>query len=59
MKKLLSNVLVTISVAMLIWIGMSYVEIICKNTTPNPKYDDNNIIVNVVEWANEYYGYED
>lgn len=59
MKKLLSNVLVTISVAMLIWIGMSYVEIVCKNTSPNPKYDDNNIIVNVVEWANDYYGYED
>ena len=59
MKKLVSNLLVVISVAMLIWIGTSYVEIICKNTSPNPEYSDNNVIVNVVEWANEYYGYED
>lgn len=59
MKKLLSGLLVTISVAMLIWIGMSYIEIICKNTSPNPEYNDNNIIVNAVEWANDYYDYED
>jgi len=59
MKKLLSGLLVTISVAMLIWIGISYIEIICKNMSPNPEYNDNNIIVNAVEWANDYYGYED
>lgn len=58
MKKLVSNLLVVVSAAMLIWIGTSYVEIICKNTSPNPKYSDNNVIINVVEWASEHYGYE-
>ena len=28
---------------------ISYIEIVWKNATPNPKYDDKNIIVNLVE----------
>ena len=58
MKKLLSNLLVFVSVVFLLWCGISYGEILLKHGGPNPEYSDKNIIVNMVEWANEYYGYE-
>lgn len=57
MKKLLGNVVTFISVVFILWCMVCYGEIVCKNTSPNPDYADNNIIVNFVEWANERYGY--
>lgn len=55
--KFIGNLLMIVSVVFLLWCGVSYGEIICKNTSPNPEYSENNIIVNAVEWANDYYGY--
>ena len=43
---------------MALWFGMSYFEIVAKNCSENPEYSDINIIVNVTEWAIDYYGYE-
>lgn len=58
MKKLLSNLLLIISVLFLLWFGISYGEIICKNTSPNPKYSKNNIIVNAFKIVDNNYDYE-
>lgn len=59
MMKFLSNAVVTLAVIMMIWFGMSYIEILCKHYGPNSEYSDKNIIVNIVEWASEYHNLND
>ena len=56
--KFVEKVLVTISVVFLLWCGISYGEILLKHNNSNPEYSEKNIIVNFVEWANEYYDYK-
>lgn len=56
MKRMM-NVLMMISVVLMIWSGISYIEILCKNDKPNPQYSSNNVIVNVIKWADNYFGY--
>lgn len=53
MKRLLSSLLYTTVILAFIWGMASYIEIICKNTSPNPKYSEYNIIVNLVTYADE------
>lgn len=56
--KFVGNLLTILTVIFMLWCGVSYGEILCKNTSPNPKYSKNNIIVNMIEWANNRYDYE-
>jgi hypothetical protein len=51
MKKFIENIVIGISIILLVWIGLSYGEILCENLKPNPQYSKYNAIVNIVEWA--------
>lgn len=44
MKKIISDVMVIISIVTLIWIGLSYIEVCAKNLNPNPQYSKYNAI---------------
>ena len=52
MKKLLEKTICMISIISMIWMMASFVEIISKNTEPNPTYSEANLIVKLVEEAN-------
>ena len=49
MKQLVENILVIGSIALILWVGASYMEIVCKNLTESPQYSKHNIIINVTE----------
>ena len=51
MKKFIENIVIGISIILLVWIGLSYGEILCKNLKPNPQYSEHNVIINIAEWA--------
>lgn len=53
MMKMLSNVLTVAMVVVMTWGVLSWGEICCKNLDENPQYSDYNLIINVVEWADE------
>lgn len=53
MMKMLSNVLTVAMVVAMAWGVLSWGEICCKNLDENPQYSDYNLIINVVEWAEE------
>jgi hypothetical protein len=55
MKKMLSNLMVTAVIGLMVWIGISYVDIIRQNGQPNPQYTDWNAIVMFTETAMEYH----
>lgn len=38
----------TISILLMVWFGASIMEIISKNTQPNPTYSEANLIVKLV-----------
>lgn len=38
-----------VTILMHIWIGLSYAEVLIKNTNSEPEYNKNNILVNVME----------
>lgn len=46
------NIFVIIGTILLIIFGVCYVEILMKNLTENPQYSDWNILVNLIEYAN-------
>lgn len=50
-RKFVSNIMVALSIILYMWLGVSYGEIVIKNTSPNPEYSKNNIIVNLVTAA--------
>ena len=52
MKKLLEKTICMISIISMLWMMVSYVEILCKHNGPNPTYSEANIIVKLVEEAN-------
>ena len=56
-KNFTMNVICTITVIFYLWLGVSYWEILLKNTTENPVYSSSNIIVNVAEKFNEIHNY--
>lgn len=45
----MKKIYLIVSAIVLIWMMASYVEIISKNTKPNPEYSNLNIIVRVFE----------
>ena len=51
MKKFLSNAITTISVIFVAWIVLSWIEVCCKNTTPDPQYSPLNLLVILLENA--------
>ena len=58
MKKIIKTICIAWTIIMIARFTMSYCEIMLKHESRNPKYSDKNIIVNLTEWANEFYGYE-
>ena len=58
MKKILKNICILYTVIMIAWFTMSYCEIMLKKESRNPEYSDKNIIVNLTEWAYDFFGYE-
>lgn len=48
-KKFISNLIVLISVIMLAWGVLSYLEVCAKNIHPNPHYSQYNMIEMLVE----------
>ena len=55
MKKLLAVVNI-VAVAFMVWVGASWVEVICKNTSENPTYAPTNFFVQLVEVGEAFYG---
>ena len=47
------NLWLLISIIIIIWFTGSFIEIITKNVNPNPTYSKANIIVFLINWANE------
>jgi hypothetical protein len=47
--KTLQTIAITVLIVATLWVGGSWVEIICKNTQPNPTYSEHNILVRVIE----------
>ena len=42
---------------LMLWLSLSYIEIVCKNVSPGAAYNDYNIIVKLVDYVNiKYYG---
>lgn len=53
--KFITNLWIIINVVLIIWCGVSYIEILCKHWNQNPDYSDMNIIITVTDWAAEYH----
>lgn len=51
MKKIDKIIMVVMAMIML-YFGVCYVEILIKNLTENPQYSDWNLLVNIIEYAN-------
>ena len=43
MRKLLWGIMLTVSVILLLWVGLSWFEVACKNLEPNPTYSAFNL----------------
>ena len=51
-KKIISNIITIISVILLIWIAISFMEVIVNNTSTTgitPEYSNWNLIVNILK----------
>lgn len=53
-SKLLDKMTTVIAIILVIWLGLSYMEIITKNTRINPVYNKGNAIIMMVEWAEDF-----
>lgn len=52
-SKLFNNMITVITIILVVWLGLSYMEIIAKNTRANPVYNKGNAIIMLVEWAED------
>lgn len=52
-SKLFNKMTTVITIILVVWLGLSYMEIIVKNTRANPVYNKGNVIVMLVEWAED------
>lgn len=52
-SKLFNKMTTVITIILVVWLGLSYMEIITKNTRVNPVYNKGNVIVMLVEWAED------
>ena len=55
MKKALSNLATVALVAVMVWVGVSYIDVVRQNSQPNPQYENWNAIVLFIESAMEYH----
>jgi len=44
-KRTISALLLILSIALILWFGCSYIEVISKNLEPNPEYSKYNFFV--------------
>lgn len=49
LKKAIWTVTITISLLVIAWFGMSYIEVISKNNNENPQYNKYNVFELIVE----------
>ena len=53
LKKMVENIIVIGSIALILWMGVSWIEICTKNLSENPQYNENNFWVNAIEFTEE------
>lgn len=53
-SKLISKGIAILSVVLVIWLFLSYVEIVTKNLKENPTYNENNLIIVIIDVMEEY-----
>lgn len=54
LSKLISKGIAILSVVLVIWLFLSYVEIVTKNLKENPTYNENNLIIVIIDVMEEY-----
>lgn len=54
-SKLFDKITTVITIVLVIWLVLSYMEIIAKNTRINPVYNKGNAIIMMVEWAEDFW----
>ena len=54
-SKLFDKMTTVISIILVIWLALSYMEITIKNTRTNPVYNKGNAIIMLVEWAEDFW----
>lgn len=52
-SKLFNKMTSVLAIILVVWLGLSYMEIITKNTRANPVYNKGNVIIMLVEWAED------
>lgn len=54
MKKMtkIEKIIMVVMAMIMLYFGVCYVEILIKNLTENPQYSDWNLLVNLIEYAN-------
>lgn len=50
-SKLFNKMTSVLAIILVVWLGLSYMEIIAKNTRMNPVYSKRNAIIMLVEWT--------
>lgn len=50
-SKLVNKMTTIITIVLVVWLGLSYMEIIAKNTRVNPVYNKGNVFIMLVEWT--------
>lgn len=56
MTKALKNIYLSFTIIILIWLLLSYIEIISKNIFGGATFNDYNIIVNSINYFNKFNG---
>lgn len=51
--KIIENVVLVISIAVILWVFASWAEVVSKNLTPNPTYNEWNAFVLMAEYMKE------
>lgn len=51
MKKMIERVVIIMMVLVLMWLALSYAEVLCKNLTPNPNYCEWNFFEILIDKA--------
>lgn len=49
MKKALSNIITTVCVILLLWVGISYIDIIADNLSEHPQHSEYNVFCLLLE----------
>lgn len=49
-SKFFNKITTVITIILVVWLGLNFMEINIKNTRMNPVYNKGNIIVMLIEW---------